>query len=62
MNIGAANGSTKPLGDAWVLDRKRSPVDVGPLNAEIGAAWCLTRPTEKPIVSAYTEHRGLEVF
>lgn len=58
VNIGAANAVTKALsGGAWVLDRVRSPVDVTPLNAEIGAAWCLTSAMpEPPTRSAYEDH------
>lgn len=42
LNIAAANASTKPVGDAWWWDRRKSAVDVAPLIAVTGAAWCLT--------------------
>lgn len=62
VNIGVANAVTKAFsGGAWVLDRNRSPVDVTPLNAEIGAVWCLSNMPEKPIQSAYESGR-LEVL
>ena len=32
-NIAAANAATKPAGDAWWWDRRKSPVDVAPLIA-----------------------------
>lgn len=58
VNIGAANAVMKTFsGGAWVLDRGRSPVDVTPLNAEIGAAWCLmSAMPEPPKSSAYEDH------
>lgn len=48
LNVAAATASTKPMGDAWVWDRRKSPVDVAPLLAVTGATWCLLRPAEKP--------------
>jgi hypothetical protein len=61
LNIAAANAATKPAGDAWWWDRRKSPVDVAPLIAVTGAAWCLTSAMpETPGPSAY-EERGLEV-
>ena len=59
LNIAAANAATKPLGDSWCWDRRKSPVDVSPLIAVTGAAWCLTSAMpEKPRDSVY-EARGL---
>lgn len=61
LNIAAANAATKPAGDAWWWDRRKSPVDVAPLIAVTGATWCLTSAMpEKTGPSAY-EERGLEV-
>lgn len=60
LNIAAANAATKPLGDAWVINRSKSPVDVSPLVAAVGADWCLSNMPETPTPSAY-EERGLEV-
>jgi hypothetical protein len=61
LNIAAANAATKPAGDAWWWDRRKSPVDVAPLIAVTGATWCLTSAMpETPGPSAY-EERGLEV-
>lgn len=59
LNIAAANAATKPAGDAWWWDRRKSPVDVSPLIAVTGATWCLTSAMpEQPKESVY-ESRGL---
>lgn len=53
LNVAAANAATKPAGDAWWWDRRKSPVDVAPLIAVTGALWCLTSSMpEKPTRSA----------
>jgi hypothetical protein len=59
LNLAAATASTRPVGDAWLWDRRRSPTDVAPLIAVTGALWCLNHGM--PRRSAYTERR-LEVF
>lgn len=59
LNLAAATASTRPMGDAWVWDRKRSTQDTSPLLAVTGALWCLAYAL--PVPSAY-ESRGLEVF
>lgn len=61
LDVAAAVAATRPLGDAWVWDRKKSPADISPLVAATGALWLLTRPEEKPFVSAYETSR-LEVL
>jgi hypothetical protein len=62
LNLAAATGATRPLGDAWVWDRRRSPTDVSPLIAVTGALWCLTDAMPSaPVPSAY-EDRRLEVL
>jgi phage terminase large subunit-like protein len=59
LNIAAANAATKPAGDAWWWDRRKSAVDVAPLIAVTGATWCLTSAMpEVPKESVY-ESRGL---
>jgi len=60
LDVAAATASTRPMGDAWMWDRKNSPTDAAPLIAVTGALWALTRPSEKPQVSAY-EDTGLTV-
>jgi len=60
LNLAAATASTRPAGDAWLWDRKRS--DASPLVAVTGALWCLTNGQSAPRpVSAY-ESRRLEVL
>lgn len=58
LDVAAAVAVTRPLGDAWVWDRKRSPADISALVAATVALWLLTRPVEEQRVSAY-EHRGV---
>jgi hypothetical protein len=59
LNMAAATANTRPVGDAWLWDRRRSPTDVAPLIAVTGALWCLQHA--KPRTSAY-ETRRLEVL
>ncbi|MBA3781019.1 MAG: terminase [Nocardioides sp.] len=59
LNIAAANAATKPAGDAWWWDRRKSSVDVASLIAVTGASWCLTSAMPSaPTESAY-ESRGV---
>jgi hypothetical protein len=59
LNIAAATAATKPAGDAWWWDRRKSPTDAAPLIAVTGAVWCLTSAMpEKPTESVY-ETRGM---
>jgi hypothetical protein len=59
LDVAAATAATRPLGDAWAWDRKKSPHDIAPLVACTGAAWALDAAPE-PGVSIY-ETRGMEV-
>jgi len=59
LNLAAATAATRPLGDAWLWDRRKSPTDVAPLIAVTGALWCLSYGM--PRRSAYANRR-LEVF
>lgn len=59
LDLAAATAVPKLTeGGAFMWDRKRSPMDVAPLQAATGAVWLLTRPTEEVAVSAY-ESRGV---
>lgn len=59
LDLAAATAVPKLTeGGAFMWDRKRSPVDIAPLQAATGAVWLLTRPTEEVAVSAY-ETRGV---
>ena len=57
LEVAVATAVTKPMGEAWVLDLRKSAGDGAPLKAAIGALWGLTN-YEKPAVSAY-ETRGV---
>jgi len=47
LDVAAARAVPKSMGDAFVWDRKHSPVDVAPLIAVTGAVWALTQPIEE---------------
>lgn len=51
LNVAAANAATRPVGDSWAWDRRKSPVDIAPLVAGTGALWCLdgrVKPDPEP--------------
>lgn len=49
LDVAAATAVTKPLGDTWAWDRKKSPVDASPLMAATGAIWLISpRPEDGP--------------
>lgn len=58
LDVAAATAVTKPSGDGWLWDRRRSTTDIAPLIAATGALWLLNRPDETPAPSIY-ENRGL---
>ncbi|ADG97639.1 Terminase [Segniliparus rotundus DSM 44985] len=61
LDQAAATAAVRPAGDAWLIDRKHSPVDPAPLVAAIAATWGLANlPAAEP-VSAY-EDSGLTVL
>lgn len=41
LDTAAANAATRPVGDTWAWDRRKSPVDISPLVAATGALWAL---------------------
>jgi hypothetical protein len=55
LDVAAATAVTKPMGDAWVLDRRKSPADCSPMMAAVGALWLLTSNPASG-VSAYADH------
>lgn len=57
LEVAVATATTKPMGEAWVLDLRKSAADAAPLKGVIGALWALTS-VEPPRVSAY-ENRGV---
>lgn len=40
LNTAAANAATRPRGDTWAWDRRKSSVDISPLVAATAAIWC----------------------
>lgn len=53
LDIAASTAVIKPLGAAWVIDSKASPMDASPLIAAIAAVGLLTTNPEPKFVSAY---------
>jgi hypothetical protein len=62
LNLAAATAATRPVGDAWLWDRRRSPADAAPLIAVTGALWCLTNAMPAPPAQSAYEDRRLEVL
>lgn len=60
LEIAAANAASRPVGDAWAWDLRKSQVDVAPLKAITGALWGL-ESYEGDEPSVY-ETRGLTVL
>ena len=48
LDVAAANAVFKPLGERFVVDRAKSPVDAAPLVSAIGAVGLLMRGTTAP--------------
>lgn len=46
LDTAATTAAVKPAGDAWVIDRRRSPHDAAPLIAVIAALWALGVPDD----------------
>jgi hypothetical protein len=42
LDVAASLAATRPMGDGWVWDPKKSPVNASPLVAVTGALWLLT--------------------
>lgn len=59
LDVPASTALTKPLGDGWALDRRKSPVDCAPLVSFVGAVWALGRI--KPEFRSVYEDHGLMV-
>lgn len=55
LDLVAATAVTKPAGDAWFWDRRKSPQGGAPLMAVTGAFWAATRPVENKFESAYED-------
>lgn len=50
LDSAAANAATRPVGDTWAWDRRKSPVDISPLVAVTGALWVLENHTEESMI------------
>lgn len=48
LDRAAASGVARNFNEAWVFDRRNSPVDVSPLVACAAAAWLAQEPVRKP--------------
>ncbi|WP_182359467.1 terminase [Tomitella gaofuii] len=55
LDAGAESGRIKPLGDSWVFDRAKSPVDVSPVIGAVGSLWAFSRPREAAQTSVYDD-------
>lgn len=54
LDVPAAAAVSKPLGDAWVIDRRKSPVDVAPMSGLVMGVWAIRRAVPPP--SAYESY------
>lgn len=64
LDAAAKSTAAKGLGDAWVFDRKASPVDASPLVACAAAAWAesegLPEPDKTPDVHEWPDEEEME--
>lgn len=62
VDVPASTAVVRTLGDSWVLDRRRSPVDVAPLVAVFAAVWALTRPETAPAREPQVHEWPADIF
>lgn len=55
LSAAAEVAKSKPVGDAWMFERKNAAGDVAPLVGGVAAYWRLAQPVEEPGRSAYEE-------
>lgn len=55
LDVAISQAVTKPLGDVWVWDRRKSLVDISALIGLTGATWALCKPPEIEQQSAYDD-------
>lgn len=60
LDVAATSAAIKQAGDAWMIDRRKSPMDAAPLVAANGADWALDQIPEPEPASVY-ESRPLMV-
>lgn len=62
LDLAAATALAKDSeGGTFMWDRRKSPVDVAPLQAATGAVWLLTRVPPPPVVTAYADRGVLTI-
>ena len=54
LNTAAANAATRPVGDTWAWDRRKSPVDIAPMVAVTAALWALLADDDGDEFFAFT--------
>jgi hypothetical protein len=63
LDRAAASGLARSAGDAWVFDRRNSPVDVAPLVAVAGAVWLAGLPeAPQPACHAWPDEATLATW
>ncbi|WP_269939022.1 hypothetical protein [Arthrobacter sp. HY1533] len=63
LTLAAQMAVTKPAGDgAWLVDRMKSPVDVAPLIAVMGAAWAYVAKKPEPVKRSKYEDGDLLTY
>lgn len=64
LEAAAMNAATRPVGDSWAWDRRKSPVHVAPLVACTGALWALVshKPKPPPATAPAAAPSGAGVF
>ena len=55
LDVAATSAAIKQAGDAWMIDRRKSPMDAAPLVAANGADWALDQIPEPEPESAYAD-------
>lgn len=62
LDASAESAALKRLGDAWVFDRARSPVDASPITGAVAALWGHGLKPVEVATSAYDEDSGSEDY
>jgi hypothetical protein len=61
LDRAAASGAARRVGDAWIFDRRNSPVDVAPIIACAAAVWLEGRPPKpKPRIYAWPSEEEID--
>lgn len=63
LDRAAAAGTSRRVGDAWIFDRRNSPVDVAPLVACTAAVWLEGQPAKpKPGIHEWPSDEQIEAW